>query len=67
EKGCAIGDLQLTELQEFSPVIDKDVYEAIALKTCVDRRLTAGAPGRAAMEAVIAEDREYLEKSGGIS
>ena len=29
----------------FSPAFDQDVYEAISLQTCIDNRLTLGAPG----------------------
>ncbi|MDO5424361.1 MAG: argininosuccinate lyase [Eubacteriales bacterium] len=63
EKDCAIDDLSLAELQSVSPVFEEDIYEAISLKTCVDKRLTIGAPGRAAMEKVIREEEAYLEKN----
>ena len=45
EKDCAIEDLSLTELRELSELFDDDVYDAISLKTCVERRMTKGAPG----------------------
>ncbi len=55
-----IDDMSLEELRQFSDAFDEDVYDAIALKTCVDRRNTVGAPGKDAMEAVIAEYTAYL-------
>ncbi len=64
EKGIAIDDMSLSELKEISPVFEEDIYEAISLKACVDRRLTVGAPGKEAMERVIETERIYLEQSG---
>ncbi|MBP5493654.1 MAG: argininosuccinate lyase [Lachnospiraceae bacterium] len=45
DKNCAIEDLSLDELKELSELFDEDVYDAISLKTCVERRMTKGAPG----------------------
>ncbi|MBQ2184819.1 MAG: argininosuccinate lyase [Lachnospiraceae bacterium] len=45
DKNCAIEDLNLSELKELSELFDEDVYDAISLKTCVERRMTKGAPG----------------------
>ena len=45
DKNCAIEDLSITELKELSELFDEDVYDAISLKTCVERRMTKGAPG----------------------
>ncbi len=62
EKGIAIDDMSLEELKAISPVFEEDIYEAISLEACVSKRLTIGAPGREAMERVIAIQREYLTK-----
>lgn len=32
------------------------------MKTCVEKRVTLGAPGPSVMEQVIAQNKEYLEK-----
>ena len=45
EKNCAIEELSISELKEICESFDEDVYDAISLKTCVERRLTKGAPG----------------------
>jgi argininosuccinate lyase len=45
DKKCAIEDLSIAELKELSELFDDDVYDAISLKTCVERRMTKGAPG----------------------
>lgn len=60
EKGTSIDALSLEELQEISDKFGPDLYDAVSLKTCVEKRLTVGAPGPAAMRQVIALHREYL-------
>lgn len=55
-----IDDLSLEELKSFSPAFEEDVYDAISMETCVNKRLTVGAPGKEAMEHVIAEEESYL-------
>jgi argininosuccinate lyase len=61
ERNIAIDDMSLEELQQFSSVIEEDVFHAISVKTCVDKRLTIGAPGKAAMERQIAYSKNYLK------
>ena len=62
DKNCAIDDLSLEELKGLCDKFEEDIYEAISLKTCVEKRLTIGAPGIEAMKQVIEVSREYLEK-----
>lgn len=62
ERKVALDDLPLAEYQKISPVFEEDIYEAISMETCVNKRVTAGAPGKAAMEAQIAACRKYLGK-----
>ena len=62
DKGIAIDDMSLEELKEFSPVFEEDIFDAISMETCVDKRLTMGAPGRAAMDKVIEIERAYLKE-----
>ncbi len=59
-KNIAIDDMSLEELKAISPVFEEDIYEAISMETCVNKRLTIGAPGKEAMEKVIAIHKEYL-------
>ena len=61
EKNKAILDLTMEEFKEISDVFEPDIYDAVSLKTCVEKRLTVGAPGKAAMDQVIAMEKEYLE------
>lgn len=63
EKGKAIDELSLDELKEISPVFEQDVFDAISLETCVNKRMTIGAPGPDAMREVIRINKEYLSIS----
>ena len=53
----------LTNIREISPVFEEDIYEAISMKTCVEKRETYGAPGPKVMEQIIALNREYLKNN----
>ena len=61
DKGIALDDMTLEEYQAISPVFEQDIYDAISLETCVERRITIGAPGQEAMKKAIAAERKYLE------
>ncbi len=60
EKDIALDDMTLEEYKAISPVFEEDIYEAISMKTCVDKRTTIGAPGKEAMEKVIRIYENYL-------
>lgn len=60
DKNSAIDDLTLTELKEFSVLFEEDIYEAISLKTCVEKRLTPGAPSPASMKKVLTQNESFL-------
>ena len=61
DKDKSIDALSLEELKQISPVFEADIYDAISLKTCVEKRLTIGAPGSAAMAEVIRLNRVFLD------
>ena len=60
EKDISLDELPLEEYQAVSPVFEDDIYDAISMKTCVEKRNTIGAPGHDAMEKVIALNEAYL-------
>ena len=60
EADKAIDELSLDELKAISPVFEADVYEEISLETCVNKRLTFGAPSPEVMKQVILQSRNYL-------
>ena len=61
EKDTSIDALCLEELRSISDKFDEDIYDAISLKTCVEKRLTIGAPGEKMMKQVIEKNKEYLK------
>lgn len=61
EKNISLDDMTLEEYRKISPVFEEDIYDAISLEACVEKRETIGAPGRTAMEQVIAINETYLE------
>ena len=61
EKDTSIDALSLEELRSISDKFDEDIYDAISLKTCVEKRLTIGAPGDKMMKQVIEKNKEYLK------
>jgi argininosuccinate lyase len=60
DKNTSIDALSLDELQAISDKFDADIYDAVSLKTCVEKRLTIGAPGPDAMKQVIEMHKKYL-------
>ena len=56
----SIDALTMDELKTVSDKFEPDIYDAISLKTCVEKRLTHGAPGPKMMEEVIRINKAYL-------
>ena len=63
EKGIALDDMSLEEYQAISPVFGEDIYDAISMETCVNKRMTIGAPGPDMMKEVIGIYEKYLEEN----
>ena len=62
DENKAIDDMSLEELKKFSEVFEEDIYDAISMETCVNKRLTIGAPGKEMMEKVISIEEAYLKE-----
>ncbi len=60
DKNLSLDELPLNEYKAICPVFEDDIYEAISMKTCVEKRLTKGAPGMDAMKQVITSYHTYL-------
>lgn len=58
----ALDDFTLDEFRAICSAFDEDIYKAISLKTCVEKRLTTGAPGSAAMLDVIRQYEDYMNE-----
>ena len=61
EHGKALDDFSLEEFRNISEYFDYDIYDAISLKTCVEKRNTKGAPGLTAIMNEIKESNKLLE------
>ena len=61
EYGKALDDFSLEEFRNISEYFDYDIYDAISLKTCVEKRNTKGAPGLTAIMNEIKESKKLLE------
>ena len=63
EKQIALDDLSMEEYKQASPAFEEDIYEAISMKECVDKRMTYGAPGPQVMKEVLKENRSFLNQA----
>ncbi|MCH1983200.1 argininosuccinate lyase [Ruminococcus sp. OA3] len=61
EHNISLDEMKLVDYKKISPVFEADIYEAISLKTCVEKRMTLGAPGPDAMKQVVEENRAFLD------
>ncbi len=61
DRGISLDEMSLEEYKAINPVFEKDIYEAISLKTCVERRTTLGAPGPSVMRKTAEGYRKMLE------
>lgn len=56
----AIHELNILELKSICDMFDEDVYDAISLETCVEKRLTTGGPSKTAISNEIKANDEFL-------
>lgn len=61
EKNISLDEMSLEAYKAISPVFEEDIYEAISMKNCVEKRNTIGAPGSEAMKEVLKQNKKYLE------
>lgn len=61
EHSISLDEMTLPQYKTISPVFEEDIYDAISMKTCVQKRNTIGAPGQEAMQKVIDLNANYLE------
>jgi len=64
KKGCRLEELSLEEYKEFSPLVEKDVYEAIAVDACVRARRVRGGPAPEEVKRAVEEARLRLKNRG---
>ncbi|MCR4841295.1 MAG: argininosuccinate lyase [Lachnospiraceae bacterium] len=61
-KGISIDKMSIEEFKRFSELFEEDVYDAISLETCINKRNTVGAPGPEAMNSVIEINEKLLKE-----
>lgn len=66
EHGCVLEDIDIDVYKKFSPLFDDDIYEAIDLKTCVEKRISEGGTSVRSVEGQIEYIREYLKNEKDI-
>lgn len=63
EKGCELYDLSVEEMKQFSPVIEKDVFEVLSVEGSVNSRISTGGTGLQRVEEAVV----HAEKLMGIA
>lgn len=59
-QGKSLDDCSMEEFKGFSKLIEEDIFEAISVDTCVQKRQTVGAPSPEQVKASIEINKEVL-------
>ena len=57
----SIEECSLSELQKISGYFEDDIYDAVSLDTCVNRRMTTGGPAPEAVDEFIKNAKAFLD------
>jgi argininosuccinate lyase len=60
QKGCDLGDLELTELQKFSSQIEADIFSVLTLEGSIQSRKHTGGTAPEQVQAAIHQARQWL-------
>ena len=60
DRGCDLADLKLEDLKQFSPLITRDVFEALTLEGSMNSRSHIGGTAPARVKSAIAKARKGL-------
>ncbi len=63
QSGEVLETMSLESYHEFSELFDKDLYDAIDLKTCVEKRISTGGTSVGSVEAQIEYVKEYINNN----
>ena len=61
-RGVVLEDLTINEYKNYSDIFSDDLYEEISLKTCVAKRISAGATGYKSVETQLENFIKFLNK-----
>lgn len=62
EAGKTLEEMTLEEFRSFSPIFEKDIFEAIDLVNCCEGRRSQGGPSKASVEAQIAAAKQKINQ-----
>jgi argininosuccinate lyase len=62
QRNIGLEDMTLQEYKQACEIIEEDVFKAISLEECVNKRNIIGGPSKDMMSKVIALNEEYLNK-----
>lgn len=62
DKGCALEELSLEDMKQFSSVIDEDVYPILTIESCLEKRCALGGVAPNQVEYAISQAEKRLEK-----
>ena len=60
DRGLTLDELPLNEYREECNIFEEDIFDAIRMQTCVERRTVTGAPAEEPMEEELLRNRSYL-------
>ncbi len=60
--GTVLEELSLEDYRAYSPLFDKDLFEEIDIRACMEKRISEGGTSLASVEAQIRSIEEFLEK-----
>lgn len=60
DRSLTLEELTLDEFKSFSPLIEKDIYQEISLKNCVEGRGLPGGPARRSVAVSVENGRRFL-------
>ncbi len=64
-RGTVLEELPLEVFQKFSPLFGEDLYPAIDLHACMEKRSSEGGTSLASVEEQIRQTEEFLRSTGG--
>lgn len=60
EQGCVLEEMPLSQYKTFSDCFEEDLYDAISLRTCVEKRISEGGTSLSSVEKQIAWVKQFL-------
>ena len=61
-RGCALEELPLDEFRMFSDLIEDDIYQRLDLRTCMEKRNSAGGTSPESVRKQIEYIRKIIEQ-----